>query len=420
MTSTASFRAEPEHCPSWTPILTGSDRSEALSAIDDIAAALRPELFATANLANGDAGAALFFATLAQAQPERAAQHIDVAFDFLDRAIASLVSGQVQMSSLYSGFTGIAWVAEQFRTSDEDDPNSDIDEVLMRHLGQRPWRKDYDLISGLAGYALYALDRNNAAMLSTIIDRLWENAEVTPDGSTWFTEYALLHPQQKPLYPNGYYNLGLAHGVPGVIAILGQACARGIAEEKARPLLDGAVRWLLAQKNREEIGFCFRTVVLREEDRLRPSRVAWCYGDLGIALALLWAARSVGESAWEAEALDIARHAALRANGSTGVVDASICHGTAGNAHLFNRLYQATGEPLFRAAAHHWLAKTFAFRRDGEGIGGFQTWRADRDGWEDVPGLLEGSIGIGLALIAATSSVMPDWDRMLLVSVPPR
>jgi hypothetical protein len=39
-------------------------------------------------------------------------------------------------------------------------------------------------------------------------------------------------------------------------------------------------------------------------------------------------------------------------------------------------------------------------------------------GWKDDPGFLTGSAGIGLALLAATTAVAPDWDRVLLTAIP--
>jgi lantibiotic modifying enzyme len=259
-------------------------------------------------------------------------------------------------------------------------------------------------------------------LLEIVLDRLMETAEIKPEGTTWYTEGYLLHSLQRPLHPDGYYNLGLAHGVPGVIALLGQVCAEGIAVEKARPLLDGAVRWLLSKRNPNDCDSGFPSVLDRNNDGPNRSqtRVAWCYGDLGIAVALLWAARNVNELSWEREALDIARRVARRPMAQSGVVDAGLCHGSAGNAHLFNRLYQATHEPLFLEAARDWVARTLAFRQPGKGVGGFLAWRGDSGGWKPTAGLLEGAVGVGLALLAAVTSVRPDWDRMLLVTVPPR
>ena len=80
---------------------------------------------------------------------------------------------------------------------------------------------------------------------------------------------------------------------------------------------------------------------------VRPARTAWCYGDPGIAAALLLAGRAMDEPAWEREALDLARTVARRPAGNCGVNDAGLCHGAAGLGHLLNRFYQATGDPSF-------------------------------------------------------------------------
>jgi hypothetical protein len=36
------------------------------------------------------------------------------------------------------------------------------------------------------------------------------------------------------------------------------------------------------------------------------------------------------------------------------------------------------------------------------------------------PGILTGAAGVALALLAAATPIEPSWDRMLLVSIPPR
>jgi hypothetical protein len=136
----------------------------------------------------------------------------------------------------------------------------------------------------------------------------------------------------------------------------------------------------------------------------------------------LGAARAAADPRLEAAALDVARHSAARPVESAGVVDAGLCHGATGVAHLFNRLYQASGEAAVAAAARTWFDRTFALR-GSEGIGGFRAWvpqGADRMGdlgWEEDPGFLTGSAGIGLALLAATTTVEPDWDRVLLTAI---
>jgi lantibiotic modifying enzyme len=373
------------------------------------------------SLSDGTAGLAVLCAYLSRAgldDDENAAQ-------FLAHAVNS-VSAQQIGPSLYGGFTGIAWAAAHLQEQlldPEDDPNEAIDEALKTYLDQSPWQDDYDLIVGLVGIGVYAIERlphaSAVECLERVVDRLDEIAERNVNGVTWLTRPDLLPEWQRALCPDGYYNLGLAHGVPGVIALLGQICAAGVALQKARPLLDDAVAWLLRQRSIGATQSSFSSWTAPGMER-EDCRLAWCYGDAGVAAALLVAARCVNEGEWEREALALARRAAERKPDSAGVKDAGLCHGSAGLGHIFNRLFQATGEESFRKAARYWLSRTLELRRPAQGIAGFSAYRAATEGqeeqWEDRVGILEGAAGIALVLLAATTEIEPAWDRMLLVS----
>jgi hypothetical protein len=426
---------------SWQILLEGAwkDRaSESIQAIvDDLAR--RPEV-GGASLAEGAAGLALLHGYLAQTPVGRISNpsvfpdgleihptwlgqdQAAVAADCLGRATAAMADNPTS-ASLHSGLTGVGWAVGHLRGRvpglDGEDDAAAIDEVLLDHLGRSPWAEDYDLIDGLVGFGVYALERlprpAAVACLGRVIDRLAETAERRPEGVTWWTNPEWLPAPTRERFPRGYYNLGLAHGVPGVIALLASACAAGVAG--ARPLLEGAVSWLLAQQGPG--GFAYWVGPGADP---APARLAWCYGDPGVATALLGAARSVGEPAWEFEALAIARRAARRPPEGAGVVDAGLCHGAAGLGHVFNRLFQATGEPWLAEAAHFWLTSVLALRRPGRGVGGYEAWRLGDGGagtWAADPGLLSGAAGVALALLAATSPVEPSWDRVLLLAVPP-
>jgi len=96
-----------------------------------------------------------------------------------------------------------------------------------------------------------------------------------------------------------------------------------------------------------------------------------------------------------------------------------LCYGTAGLAHIFNRLHQATRERVFRNAARAWLERTLELRRNGRGIAGFaalDTTPAGERIWVAEPGILMGAAGTGLALLAALTPRKPSWDRLFLLS----
>jgi lantibiotic modifying enzyme len=299
-----------------------------------------------------------------------------------------------------------------------------VDDALNDYVNRPCWDGEYDLVGGLVGLAVYALERLPARAavecLEGIVDRLGEIAETAREGVTWFTPPDHLPDWQREQCPGGYYNLGLAHGVPGVIAVLGATCAAGVRPRKARKLLDGAVTWLLSQELEDGAGSRFPAWVAPEA-KPEASRAAWCYGDPGIAAALLCAARSVNQPDWERKAIEIARGVATRPPDEAGVMDAGLCHGAAGLGHVLNRIYQATGDETLGEAARFWFERTLAMRRPGEGVGGFLALAAKEDGtryWNDEAGILTGASGIALTLLAATTAVEPAWDRMLLLSTP--
>jgi hypothetical protein len=208
----------------------------------------------------------------------------------------------------------------------------------------------------------------------------------------------------------------------GAIAFLGGICGAGIEQATARPLLEEAVRWLLAHSVRTEAGPTFPLWVAPGFEPY-PARCAWCYGDPGIAAALLLAARGVGNARWEQTAVDLACRAAERPASETGVVNAGFCHGAAGLAHLYNRIYQASGEPKLGDAALHWLERTLQFYRlardDGASwiLGSWDPDQQEPSTWAGAE-LAGGAAGVALVLLAAATSVEPSWDRMFLVSAP--
>lgn len=420
---------------SWRCVLQGAELDCGAQTVREIAEALRERPCAPlsrkrgahldegASLAGGGAGLALLFAYLADNGTMHCAE--EVAEHFMDGA-ADAVATVTMEPSLYCGFTGVAWVAAHlegrlFDASGEDS-NAAVDGVLGTYLVHSPWVGDYDLVSGLVGIGAYALERISyptaRAILARVIDRLDETAERHKEGITWLTPPELLPPDHRKVCPRGHYNLGVAHGVPGVIALLAGACAAGVAHTTAMRLLEGAVEWLLSQRLPATSPSRFPSWVGPGLTAL-PARSAWCYGDPGIACTLLLAARALGEPAWEREALALAHHAAARPPQSAGVRDAGLCHGAAGLGHLFNRLYQATDETRFAQAARFWLARALELRRPGHGIAGFASREVAGDGldsWVADPGILTGAAGIALALLAGISSIEPAWDRMLLVS----
>jgi len=415
----------------WQPITSGETRREAWTVIEEIERALAehlasdPGLSTNPTLAAGMSGLALFFAYLDAARPGSDAG--DRALECLGQSIDRLASANIG-PSLYSGFAGVGWTIEHLRGGffDGDDDLTDPIDGAVEELLESPGQQPYELIRGVAGYGMYLLERlphpTAASLLVRVIDHLEATAERSEVGCTWFTPPEWELDRQRELMPQGCYNLGVAHGVPGVLGFLAAARSEGLTDPRIEELADGTVRWLLAQQDPEDRNSAFPAYFAPDTGPL-PARTAWCYGDLGVAAVLLLSARSFGRPEWEEDAVALAHGAANRSAEVTGVDDACLCHGFAGNAHLFVRLYQATGDPVLRETALSWIDQALASRRSGEGVAGFPSWYAEVGGggkWVADAGFLMGTAGVGLALLAAASDVEPEWDRVMVVSVPPR
>ena len=138
-----------------------------------------------ASLSFGSAGLAVCDAQLARTRHDRRAA--DTALGRLEEAIDVLATEPLT-SSLYSGFTGIAWAAETtdrlLGTEGKQDRNGDIDEALTSLLRRYPEHAPYDLIHGLAGIGVYALARwprpGAAQCILGVLEQLAERARLRP------------------------------------------------------------------------------------------------------------------------------------------------------------------------------------------------------------------------------------------------
>jgi hypothetical protein len=363
-------------------------------------------------------------------------RHADRALNAVTELCAGISA--THRPALYSGgVAGVGWtVAHVTRLltdwlePEDADACDDFDAFVERVVnGSR--RGDYDLISGLVGFAVYALERAPHGrwrqILEQVVCRLENEVVATPDGVTWHTPSDLLPSHQREIAPDGYYNLGVAHGSPGIAVILARAVAAGVRKDAARRLLDGLTSWILAQQSATGHGARFTAWVVGTRPEASVTREAWCYGGLGLSVALLKAAQLVGDEKAKARGVELALLEAMRAPDVSGVQDMCICHGGAGNGHLYNRLYQATGDEAFLNAARKWFRVTLESYRPGCGGPGGYLFYGPKDmsnpagelGMRPDATFLSGSIGVGLALLAAATDRPPDWDRLILADLLP-
>ena len=131
------------------------------------------------------------------------------------------------------------------------------------------------------------------------------------------------------------------------------------------------------------------------------SRLAWCYGDLGVATSLWQAGKALHNREWQEKALEVLRFSTSRRDiRSAGVIDAGLCHGAASVCMMFHYAYRQTGENLFEEVRDYWFDVTLNMGSRKEGLAGYSAWGGNEKGWVKEYDLLEGIAGIGLLLLS--------------------
>jgi hypothetical protein len=406
----------------WQPVLHADLAVAARAAAVEIAAEIArvPE----ANRSPSDV--ALFWAYAAGAFDDAASA---AALDAASAALAAHVNASRASSlGLHGGLAGAGWVLSHISDGAVDGLPA-LDDLLIAALDRATAQpREHDVIRGLAGYAIYFLERvavgapRGAVGVRRVVEQLRAAAVVDGDGLTWFTPVSPGNPSSVREAPNGRYDCGVAHGAPGVVSALARvACEGGVdpaAATEARALAIGGLAWLRARLLPEQQQGRFAPWLLPPGERTpEPAGSGWCYGEPGAPLALWTAAQRLGEPVdpWR----EIARASALRRDEAAAIQTPGLCHGAAGLAHQFNRCYQATREPVFADAVHYWITRTLAMRHRSTGPGGFSLM-GDGTPAPASQQLLFGATGIGLALLAAAGDAEPGWDRLLACDLPAR
>jgi hypothetical protein len=395
----------------WRPLVESArEREQIAELVRDIAAAV--DTFHDAGHATGDDHADR---AVLRAYLSRDATLDDPADAMTTSLVAALDRAGEGGLGLYGGLTRTAWTVAHLTGGDQaDEVCIAIEQTLLRALAGDT--AEFELVNGLAGFGILALERRNAQLATRIVDHLERLARPTKDGLAWHTPTSLLPAWQRAAAPDGYWNLGVAHGIPGVLAVLSRFVSAGLETARAARLVDGCVAFLLAATPPRD-GNRYPAWLPAPDDQ--PCRVGWCYGDLGVAFALLAAADARARDDWRASALDLARGMARRPFPDASIVDAGLCHGSAGAAHLFHRLYRATGDHEFATTARAWLDRTLAIRRSDD-LAGFPAFDHQAQCFRPAADLLGGAPGVALALHAMISEIEPVWDRLLVADLATR
>ncbi len=273
---------------------------------------------------------------------------------------------------------------------------------------------NYDFLHGATGIAYHLLYTESNAfndfysrffvLLQSLVNKSVEK-KVIPN-------YDFEKNQSNP----NQINLGLSHGIPSILKFCIQYYKQNVCVAEAELMAKDIIDYLLTHTNKDKSSGYFPSIIETGEEINTPSRLAWCYGDLGAGYILYQAGITFNNQKAIDFALEVLVHSTKRQDlDKAGVMDASICHGAAGVAHIYHKMWHYTQELIFKQACDFWIQKTLDFATHEDGLAGYKQYNPITDTYLNEYGLLEGAAGIGLVLLSYLTSDF-SWDYCLMLN----
>jgi len=315
-----------------------------------------------------------------------------------------------------SGLAGVIWSIEHLKQNnllELDDTFEDVYDALKESALSYAKKGEFDFLHGADGivYCLLMLNAADEAFINKWLDLLYQYSHKVKEGFVWETILNIESDKK-------VFNLSLSHGLSSKIIMLAEIVKKYPANILAKQLLEGSVNYLLQTKNTDNSNFYFPNYI-GKEGMSKHTRLAWCYGDLGNAIALWRAGCLLENGTWKQRAIEVMLLASTRRDLSmNGVQDAGFCHGTAGIAHIFNRFYWETNREEFDKAGKYWIEKTLAFGIYTDGIAGFKTYLGIEEKYIIESNFLEGATGIAMVLLSSLAAEKEHiaWDACFLMN----
>ncbi|PWK18080.1 lanthionine synthetase-like protein [Arcicella aurantiaca] len=320
------------------------------------------------------------------------------------------------------GLSGFGYVLSLLKDEGIIDINFDeqlceFDDIVYTKTLEDVVKRNTDYLHGSLGVLLYLSRRLSNPKVEKYLEILVETLSKTAIRDSRGVRFENSHIAR--LNESDNINLGLAHGLCGILMILLKIHAKGICKTQIEEIVSGGINFILSYKTPQDFAtgkYSFFPLTINEKEPWNSdknieeygSRLGWCYGDLNEILLLYTASKQFGVPEWADIADEVGCNTIERKNRKeTIVIDSHICHGSIGMAQYYKRFYEMTALPIYEEGYYYWIERTLQFLEKETTDPLFRSHAGE---------LLEGFVGISLGLISAVSEEDLKWDSVFLLS----
>lgn len=376
-------------------------------------------------LSYGIPGICIFYASLDKLYPQegwdyKAHKHLEllnqnINFNQIDLSLFQGISGvgaailSLAKENRYKGYLKSLNVILESRAKELLDDFENISSVASRS-----WESKvslYDVFSGLSGVVRYMLffkdDNNNFTQL---IKELVYKIIV-------FVELEIKKPIEKIIDKDDYINIGTAHGLSGLLAILSIVKLEGIEVKNLHSTISKLISFL------EENSLIVSGVVTFPEKlpfigttkHKTSVNSSWCYGIPGISRSMILASKAINDISLKEKYINNYVKFLESLKLKKGEISTIFCHGLSGIIYEAFLMYKESGEVKFIkhiSELLYILHENSDFNKNDP----FPDCSVDNKYYKYKEGIVDGSISVYIVLISILLNEAIEMDWIFLKS----
>lgn len=257
-----------------------------------------------------------------------------------------------------------------------------------------------DFLHGAVGIAFYFLRHIKHSefaieQIESAINALYNQMKACRNANT---APLLFYNGDNQLIPN----ISLSHGLSSVAILFSRAYEyidNPISKEKCYALLNDFYGYLQTQLMNPDIYGSFTLAVPKGFGKAFKSRLAWCYGDIGVAMALKELGDALGNVQCQNTAKSINQYIVTNrlAAIENGVKDGGLCHGVSGIAQYLKSLSNSDDE--YDKSIQYWENILGTFATKTYDCIEYGRYNPRTNTFDHCLNFLEGDSGIGMHLM---------------------